>query len=684
LTQHNDNSRSGQNTNETLLTTSNVNVNQFGKLYSLPVDGHVYAQPLYIPGVTINGATHNVLIVATENDSVYAFDADSKTPPLWQASMVDSAHGAVTGETALNILSTPISSCTDLQPKIGITSTPVVDPSSSAIFVEAKSTDGTNYYHRLHALDLFTGTEKSSGPALITATVSGTGDGSSNGQLTFYSLGQHSRPGLLLLNGTVYVAFASHCDQSPFHGWLFAYDENTLTRKSLYITTPNGGLGGFWMSGSGIAADSSGNIYIATGNGTFDTSDVPATEVGGTILKLGTTNQILTLLDYFTPQDQAYLNSSDFDLGSGGVLVLPNLNLLVQAGKEGRIYVTNLSQMTTGNSHYCSGCANDPEIVEESLSGAIGGMYSMPAYWNNNLYFWASGDTLKSIPITNDLPDFTHITSNTVSFGFPGATPSISSNGTTQGTAILWAIDSSLYGSPGPGPGPAVLHALDATNISTELWNSSQAPNNRDQAGNAVKFSVPTIADGRVYIGTSTEVDVYGLLGSGASPVITSATTGSGTVGSAFSYQITATNSPTSYGATGLPGGLTVNSATGLISGTPTASGTSAVTLSATNNSGTGEATLTLTIAVGVPVITSATTGSGTVRSAFSYQITATNSPTSYGATRLPGGLTVNSATGLISGTPTAPGTSTVTLSATNNSGTGKATLTLAIKKGHH
>ena len=602
LTQHNDNSRSGQNTNETLLTTSNVNINQFGKLYSLPVDGQVYAQPLYIPGVTINGATHNVLIVATENDSVYAFDADSKAPPLWQASMVDSAHGAVTGETALNVFSTPISSCTDVQPEIGITSTPVVDPSSSAIFVEAKSTDGTNYYHRLHALDLLTGTEKSGGPALITATVSGTGDGSSNGQLTFYSLEQHSRPGLLLLNRTVYVAFGSHCDQSPYHGWLFAYDENTLTQKSLYITTPNGGLGGFWMSGSGIAADSSGNIYIATGNGTFDTSHVPATEVGGTILKLGTTNQILTLLDYFTPQDQAYLNSGDFDLGSGGVLVLPNLNLLVEAGKEGRIYVTNLSQMTTGNSHYCSGCANDPEIVEESSSGVIGGMYSMPAYWNNNLYFWASADTLRSIPITNGLPDFTQITSNnTVSFGFPGATPSISSNGTTQGTAILWVIDSSLYGPPGPGPGPAVLHAFDATNILTELWNSSQAqlPKNRDQAGNAVKFSVPTIANGKVYIGTSTEIDVYGLLGSGASPVITSATTASGTVGSAFSYQITATNSPTSYGATGLPGGLTVNSATGLISGTPTAPGTSTVTLSATNNSGTGTATLTLAIKKG-------------------------------------------------------------------------------------
>ncbi len=542
LTQHNDISRTGQNTTETILNTSNVNVNQFGKLFALPTDGQVYAQPLYVPGVTINGATHNVLIVASEADSVYAFDADSNTgansTPLWKASLVDAAHGAGAGETPLN--SSTTIDCTDTQPLIGITSTPVIDPTSNTIYVEAKSTNGSSYFHRLHALDLLTGNEKSPGPIQIAATIAGTGDGSTNGQLIFnsaiISLHQQARPGLLLMNGaTIFIAFASHAATSVrFHGWLLAYDAATFAQKSVYVTTPNGGLGGFWMSGAGIAADSSGNIFIASGNGDFDTGNVPARETSDTLLKLGTTNQILTLLDYFTPQDQEALYTGDLDLGSGGVLLLPAQpgsfpDILVAAGKEGRIYVVNRDQLTTGNSHYCSGCANDSEIVEESASGAVGGMWSMPAYWNNNIYFWGSYDVLKSIPVTNGLPDFTKISSNATSIEFPGATPSISSNGTASGTAVLWAIDSSHYGSRGPGSGPAVVYAYDATNVvnGTELWNSTRAANNRDQAGNAVKFTTPTISNGKVYVGTSTEVDVYGLLPGGvataATPVISPA-----------------------------------------------------------------------------------------------------------------------------------------------------------------
>jgi hypothetical protein len=523
LTQHNDISRTGQNINETVLSTSNVTVATFGKLFAQPVDGQIYAQPLYVPGVTINGASHNVVIIATEADSVYAFDADSSSgansAPLWKASLVDVAHGAGPGETPLNSIATL--GCTDLQPLIGITGTPVIDPDSNTIYVEAKSTNGSGFFHRLHALDLLSGNEKSPGPTLIAATVSGTGDGSTNGQIVFdsatMSLNHQARPGLLLMNGTIFIAFASHCDGSPYHGWLFAYDEATLTEKSVYVTTPNGGLGGFWMSGAGIAADTSGNIYIASGNGDFDTTNVPARETGDTLLKIATTNQILTQLDYFTPQDQQSLDDNDTDLGSGGVLLLPDQpgsfpHIMVSAGKEGRIYVVNRDQLTTANSHYCSGCTNDTEIIEESSSGAIGGMWSMPAYWNDNIYFWGSYDVLKSVPVSNGLPDFTNISSNSNSLGFPGPTPSISSNGTAVGTAILWAIDSTQYGSPGPGPGPAVLYAYDATNIATLLWNSSQAANNRDTAGNAVKFATPTIANGKVYIGTSTEVDVYGLL----------------------------------------------------------------------------------------------------------------------------------------------------------------------------
>ena len=519
LTQHNDNARTGQNTAETILNTSNVNVNQFGKLFALPSDGQVYAQPLYVPGVTINGAVHNIVVIATENDSVYAYDADSKGAPLWKASMVDAAHGAGGSgpETPLNSATT--TGCTDTQPLVGITSTPVIDPTSKTIYVEAKSTDGLNYFHRLHALDLLTGNEKSPGPVKIGATVSGTGDGSSNGQLSFDDFHQLNRPGLLLLNGAIYLAYASHCDGSPYHGWLFAYDAATFTQKSVYVTTPNGGMGGFWMSGAGVAADASGNIFIATGNGTFDPLSVPV-ETSESILKLGTTNQILTQLDYFTVQDQASLTQFDTDLGSGGVLLLPDQpgpfpHILVEAGKEGRIYVVNRDQMTTNNSHYCSGCTNDPEIIEESASGAVKSMFNIAAYWNNTLYFWGFNDVLVSYPVSNGLPDFTHGSGGAVVLGFPGAGLSVSSNGAASTSGIVWAIDSTQYGSPGPGPGPAVLYAHDASNITFMLYNSAQNTS-RDNAGNATKFAVPTIANGKVYVGTSTEVDVYGLLPSGS------------------------------------------------------------------------------------------------------------------------------------------------------------------------
>jgi hypothetical protein len=505
LTQHNDNARTGQNTSETILNTTNVNANQFGKLFSMPADGKVFAQPLYVPGVTINGGVHNVVVFPTSG------------APLWKASMVDAAHGAGAGEAALNSATT--TACGDM-PQVGITSTPVIDPTSKTIYVEAKSTNGTNYFHRLHALDLLTGNEKTPGPAVIAGTVTGTGDGMSGGQIAFDNLHHLNRPGLLLMNGTIYIAYASHCDFSPYHGWLFAYDAATFAQKSLYMTTPNGGMGGFWMSGAGIAADASGNIFIASGNGTFDTTNVPATETGDTILKLGTANQALTLLDYFTPENQATLDMGDVDVGSGGVLLLPDQpgsfpHIVVEAGKEGRIYVVNRDQMTANNSHYCSGCANDPEIIEESGSSTVGSnpdaMYNMAAYWNNTLYFWGVGDVLKSIPIANGVPDFTHVTGSSPLLTFPGAGISVSSNGTTAGSAIVWAIDSSQYGSPGPGPGPAVLHAYDATNILTMLYSSAQNAT-RDAAGNATKFTVPTVANGKVYVGTSTEVDVYGPL----------------------------------------------------------------------------------------------------------------------------------------------------------------------------
>jgi hypothetical protein len=522
VTQHNDVARTGQNTSETVLNTSNVNLNQFGKLFALPTDGLVFAQPLYVPSVTINGGFHNVVIIATEADSVYAYDADAGGAPLWKASMVDAAHGAGSGETPLN--SATALACTDVQPLIGITSTPVIDPTLNTIYVEAKSTDGVNYFHRLHALDILTGNEKSPGPIQIKATVPGTGDGSTtNGQLVFdsanISLHQQARAGLLLMNGTIFIAFGSHCDFSPWHGWLFAYDAATFAQKSVYVTTPNGGMGGFWMSGAGVAADSNGNIYIPSGNGDFDSVNVPARETGDTLLKLGTTNQILSQLDYFTPQDQQTLDDNDRDLGSGGALLLPDQpgsfpHILVQGGKEGVVYVLNRDQLTTGNLHYCSGCSSDTEILEEAAPATIGGgqFWSSPAYWNSTIYYWGSGTFLTTIPISNGIPDFTHISLSSIFTGFPGATPSVSSNGTVVGTGIVWAVDTSQYGSPGPGPGPAILYAFNAANVLSMLYSSTQAPNNRDTAGNAVKFAVPTVANGKVYVGTTTEVDVYGLL----------------------------------------------------------------------------------------------------------------------------------------------------------------------------
>jgi hypothetical protein len=522
LTQHNDIGRTGQNTAETILNTSNVNVSHFGKLFSFPVKGQVYAQPLYVYGVTIKGSVHNVLIAVTENDLVYAFDADvPSTTPLWTVDLVDTAHGAGPGETAM--ATDVLSGCTDMVPYAGITSTPVIDPLAGpgpgTIYVEAKSTDGTNYFHRLHALDLTTGAELSQGPAVITATVSGTGDGSSGGQLTFDPLYQNNRPGLLLLNGSIYIGYASHCDYSPYHGWIFAYNASTFAQQSVFVTTPNGGLGGFWMSGAGLAADASNYIYTASGNGDFDTTNVPATELGDTVMKLGTTSGNLSLQDYFTPSDELCLSNNDNDLGSGGVLVLPDQpgadkHILVAAGKEGAIYVVNRDGMTNQNVHFenSNNCTtSDPEILEESASGAIGGMWSMPAYWNSTLYYWGAGDVLRAFPLVNGSPQLNNPATNSTSLNWPGATPSISSNGTTAGTSILWAVDSSQNATNGANSGPAVLHAINATNINKELWNSTQATGNRDMAGNAVKFTVPTVVNGKVYIGAASEVDAYGL-----------------------------------------------------------------------------------------------------------------------------------------------------------------------------
>ncbi len=500
---HTDNGRTGQNTNETILTPANVNVSQFGKLFAQGVDAPIFAQPLYVANVMIGGTAHNVVFVATENDTVYAFDADSNTGSnatyLWKASLVDTAHGAPAGATAVNQADLPCGGTGTW----GVTSTPVIDTSTkpNTMYVVAFSQENGQLVYRLHAIDITTGNEKSQGPVVIDATVSGTGDGSSNGQLTFSKLLQFIRPGLLLSNGTIYIASGANCEgYGSFHGWVFGYNASTFAQTSVFNTTPNGGLGGIWMAGSGLAADSSGNLFVATGNGSFDTTNIPATMFGDTFLKLSST---LTLLDYFTPWNQASMADDDNDLGSGGVLLLPtqpgaNPDELVEAGKLGTIYVVNRDQMTAGNLHYCTTCTSVDTQVLQELPGAVGRMLAMPAYWNSNIYFYGSSDALKQFSVTNGVVSATPVSINGPTVAGYGTTPSISSNGASNG--IVWAL---IAGD---------LYAYDATNVSTGLYNSGAAPGGRDATGSILKFTTPIIANGKVYVGTATEIDVFGLL----------------------------------------------------------------------------------------------------------------------------------------------------------------------------
>jgi len=517
FTHQNDSFRTGQNVNETALTPSVVsNTATFGKLFSLPVDAFVYAQPLYVPNVPVSGlGTHNVLYVATEGNSVYAFDADSNTGananPLWHVSLMDAAHGATAGETTVS--STNDVGCNDLVPQIGITGTPVIDPSTNTIYVEVKSklANGT-FVHRLHALDITSGNERIGSPITIIASVPGVGDGGVT--VAFNPLRQMNRPGLLLVNGVVYVAFTSHCDTQPYHGWVLAYDAATLQERGAFNVTPNAVQGGIWMGGAGLAGDDMGNVFVATGNGTFDTTP-PVTDFGDSIVKLSLSTSQFSVVDYFTPYDQAGMAATDGDLASGGVLLLPNQTgpnprLLVQSGKEGTIYVINRDQMTAGNQHYCSGCTGDTQITQE-LKGVVQGVFGSPAYWNGNLYYCGHSDNVKQYRVSAGQVSTSAVAVSTMQFAYPGASPAVSANGTTGG--ILWAVDSSQYGFPRAQPAaPAVLHAFDATNVATELYNSTAAANGRDTLGNAVKFVVPTIANGKVYVGTQTEVDVYGIL----------------------------------------------------------------------------------------------------------------------------------------------------------------------------
>ena len=535
LTFHNDNLRTGQNLNETILNTSNVTAQHFGKRVSYPVDGQVYAQPLFVPAVTIKGHYYNVVYVATENDSVYAFDADQvhAVAPLWKTSFLHPP--AVTTVPATDVFGKYPQR--DIEPAVGITATPVIDLMTNTMYVVAMTKEhGKQYVQSLHALDITTGIDKPGSPIRILASVQGDGYDKSPGRpplVLFNARQANQRPALLLLNGVVYIAWGSFGDTDPYHGWVIGYTYNggAFQQTGVYNTTPDGQEGGIWMSGAGPAADAQGNMYLATSNGTFDLDQARQRDAGDSFVKLNTRTGP-ALSDYFTPFNQACLDGRDDDLGAGGVLLLPEQphtahpHLLVGVGKEGRIYVLDRDQM--GQFHTYPGnlqCGSTEEArtdidqtVQELTSNAPGGFFGIPGYWVGTaksgqlVYIGETGDHLKSFQVRGDMLSSRATAQTPETFTYPGGTPSISSNKSIPGTGIVWVISPAPCGGPGCTPsGPGVLRAYDATNIDQELYNSEQN-STRDRLDSYVKFSVPTIANGKVLVGTQTSLTIYGLL----------------------------------------------------------------------------------------------------------------------------------------------------------------------------
>jgi len=500
LTYHNDNGRTGQNLNETILTPSNVNATSFGKLFTTLVDGKVDAQPLYMSGVAISGqGTHNVLFVATEHDSVYALDADTGIT-LWHSSLLPS------GETPSDNRN-----CGQVTPEIGITATPVIIPNigpHGTIYAVAMTKDASgNYFQRLHALDITTGAEEFRGPKNIQATFPGVGDNSNGSNVIFDPKQYEERAGLLWLNGVIYTSWASHCDIRPYTGWVMGYNATSLAQVSALNFTPNGNEGSVWASGAGPAADAN-NIYLLAANGTFDTTlnanGFPNSgDFGNSFLKLSTSNRTLAVADYFAMFNTVTESNEDQDLGSGGALVLPPMRnalgqikyLAVGAGKDRNIYLVDRNQMGKFNP------LNNSNIYQELPGALSGGEFAMPAYFNNTLYYGAVGDSIKAFQFANAKLSTTPSSQTSNKFGYPGTTPSISAAGASNG--IVWAVENGRT---------AVLHAYDATNLSHELYNSNQAATSRDQLGPGNKFITPTIANGKVYVGTTNGVAVFGRL----------------------------------------------------------------------------------------------------------------------------------------------------------------------------
>ncbi len=493
LTWHNDLARTGQNLQETVLTLANVNSKTFGKLFSFAVDGQIFGQPLYVYNVSIPGkGTYNVIYVTTENDSVYAFDADGvNTSALWYDSFIDPSKGI----TPIPCADTGADPC-PFASVIGITGTPVIDPSSGTLYLIAATKENGKYVNRLHALDITTGAEKFGGPVQIAASVNGTGSGNKHGVISFDAHHELQRPGLLLLNGIVYIGWASYGDVAPFHGWVLGYDAATLAQTAVYNSTPNGSDGGVWQSGAAPSVDAAGNIYLITGNGTFDINK-GGTDWGDSFLRFDAT---LAVQDYFTPNDQAKLSKDDLDLGSGAGLIVPTQtgefpDEIITAGKQGLIYVVNRLNMGKFNSQ--------KNNVIQTVTGSVNGYHGSAAYWNKRVYIAGKSDFLSQYALSKGLLSTHPIFQSSTKFT---TTPAISANGLSN--AIVWAIEKPLIKDKAQ---PAVLHAYAATMISKELYNSKQA-GQRDLLGVGDTFVVPTIMNGKVYVGTASELDVLGLL----------------------------------------------------------------------------------------------------------------------------------------------------------------------------
>jgi hypothetical protein len=548
LTSRYDNARTGANTNEFLLTPANVNVNTFGRLFSQAVDGYVYTQPLYVANLAMPGqGTHNVVFVATEQDSVYAFDADSNLGTngglLWHTNLgtwILSDNGEFGNRYAAQY--------PDLVPDVGITGTPVIDLAAGTIYVDVATREvgaTTNYYHRIHALNITNGSEQPYSPVVVTASVPGTGVGGNGSVVPFDPRQQLQRPGLTLAGGMLFAAYGGYADTDPYHGWVMGFKAANLQPLSNYVfcTTPNAtttafgahaGEGAIWMDGNGLCVDANTNIYFETGNGSFS-ANTNGGDYSDSIVKLSSTNR-LAAADYFTPYDQATLAANDTDLGSGGPLLLPDSvgsaahpHLMVGCGKEGTIYLVDRDNM----GHYNP--INNNQIVQ-SLPGAVGGTWSSPAYLNQRIYYQGTGDVMKAFTITNGVIAATPASEATTSFSAYGGTPTLSAAGTNNG--IAWTLQSDAFASGGP----AVLHAYNAANLALELYNTSQNLA-RDNPGGAIKMTTPTVANGKVYVGTQYALSVFGFTVFLATPVISPD-------GGLFTNSVTVTLSDATPGAT--------------------------------------------------------------------------------------------------------------------------------------